>query len=384
MSFVSAQALRVVGCVAALLACATPPYLQPFPANVVAPGSGEEVGVAQVILLFDSSDSIGDVDDFPSDKALLESFVAGMPDGGYLAGAINFGGSLRQSAVPQPFARPTLAGYARELRHLGRGTPLEDVLRELPEAFATKLAPQAFDSLEGRFVVVLFSDGSPTVQGVPRSGKEEIQAARDLVARHRGTVCIHTVRTGQLDDRRAFLEALSKTTDCGSHWDASSLGDASSLAAAQRQMFVTKTVVPTVDSDRDGVGDPTDACPATPFGADVDPRGCWVLSDLRFSTDSSEIDPADVSRVDAIAVVLQVNPLVRVRIEGHTDSTGGAAYNQALSERRAQTVETYLVGRGVDRARLEAEGFGETKPAASNETEDGRGLNRRIEFSVLR
>lgn len=368
----------------ALVSCTTPPYIEPFPASVVAPGPDEEVGPDQVLLLFDSSDSIGDADDFPGDKALLESFVAGMPAGRYLTGAVNFGGSLRQTMAPDPFDRPHLAAYAKGLRHLGRGTPLEDVLRELPEAFATKLAPEAFAALKGRLALVLFSDGSPTVQGVPRTGAEELQAAQDLATQYNGSVCIHTIQTGALEDRRAFLEALSQTTDCGSYRGAASLVDPGALSLAQREIFLRKTLVPTVDSDRDGVGDPNDACPGTPFGADVDVRGCWVLSDLRFSTDSSEIDPADVSRVDAIAVVLQVNPLVRVRIEGHTDATGATAYNQALSEQRATTVETYLVGRGVDPARLEAEGFGESRPAAANETEEGRSLNRRIEFSVLR
>jgi outer membrane protein OmpA-like peptidoglycan-associated protein len=68
---------------------------------------------------------------------------------------------------------------------------------------------------------------------------------------------------------------------------------------------------------------------------------------------------------------------------GHTDSTGSDAYNQALSERRAQSVADYLSMRGVARARMGIRGYGETQPIAPNETEEGRSQNRRVEIKVV-
>ncbi|MCB1832791.1 MAG: OmpA family protein, partial [Geminicoccaceae bacterium] len=67
-------------------------------------------------------------------------------------------------------------------------------------------------------------------------------------------------------------------------------------------------------------------------------------------------------------------------VQGHTDSTGATDYNQGLSERRAQSVLDYLTGKGVEAERLTAVGFGENRPIASNDTEEGRAQNRRVEI----
>ena len=72
-----------------------------------------------------------------------------------------------------------------------------------------------------------------------------------------------------------------------------------------------------------------------------------------------------------------------IRVEGHTDSQGDDAYNLELSQRRAQAVVDYLVGKGVDRARLQAKGFGEARPLADNRTRDGRAENRRVVFTII-
>jgi outer membrane protein OmpA-like peptidoglycan-associated protein len=72
----------------------------------------------------------------------------------------------------------------------------------------------------------------------------------------------------------------------------------------------------------------------------------------------------------------------RVQIQGHTDSTGDAAYNQKLSERRANAVKTALVARGVQETQVFVTGFGKTKPIADNSTADGRAKNRRVELHI--
>ena len=106
-------------------------------------------------------------------------------------------------------------------------------------------------------------------------------------------------------------------------------------------------------------------------------------SGITFDTDSSSIQPHFRPTLDKVADVLDRYNQTYVDVYGHTDSTGSDAYNQALSERRADAVASYLVSRGVESARLEALGYGETQPIASNDTVEGRAQNRRVEIKVV-
>jgi OOP family OmpA-OmpF porin len=108
-----------------------------------------------------------------------------------------------------------------------------------------------------------------------------------------------------------------------------------------------------------------------------------VLRGINFASGQAVIPPAEYPILDQVVQVLKANEKVRVEIGGHTDSVGGDAYNQGLSERRAQSVMNYLIQRGIVASRLEARGYGEYQPVASNTTRDGRSQNRRIEFKVL-
>jgi OOP family OmpA-OmpF porin len=105
-----------------------------------------------------------------------------------------------------------------------------------------------------------------------------------------------------------------------------------------------------------------------------------VLRGVNFAFDSAEIDGSSSVVLDAAADQLKECPNVAVRVEGHTDWIGTDAYNQALSERRAESVRSYLVNHGVSASRLSAVGYGESQPIASNETDEGRALNRRVEL----
>jgi OOP family OmpA-OmpF porin len=81
-------------------------------------------------------------------------------------------------------------------------------------------------------------------------------------------------------------------------------------------------------------------------------------------------------------MVYQKNPGLRVEVQGFTDSIGTEEYNQGLSERRADAVRNYLVERGVDPKIISSKGYGESNPVASNDTKEGRALNRRVEFAA--
>lgn len=105
-----------------------------------------------------------------------------------------------------------------------------------------------------------------------------------------------------------------------------------------------------------------------------------IPSQVTFDTDSATIKPSFRSVLDGVAQTISQEPSVNAQVVGHTDSTGNADHNMALSQRRAQSVEAYLADRGIARTRLTAEGRGQTQPVASNATEDGRTQNRRVEI----
>ena len=153
-----------------------------------------------------------------------------------------------------------------------------------------------------------------------------------------------------------------------------------------------------LDRDKDGIPNAQDACPDEPGKPDPDPKknGCpaafvqngqiKILDQVKFKTGSAQILPGKESQ-DVLMAVLEVikgHPeIVGVRIEGHTDNRGAPAMNKKLSSARAASVVAWLVGHGVAPARLTSEGFGPDRPLDSNETEDGRRSNRRVEFHLV-
>lgn len=106
-------------------------------------------------------------------------------------------------------------------------------------------------------------------------------------------------------------------------------------------------------------------------------------SEVTFAVNSSNLDPTFRSTLDKVASTLTEYEKTYVDVLGHTDSTGSDAYNQTLSEQRANTVSGYLAGRGVKQARLATKGYGESQPRASNTTEEGRAQNRRVEIRLV-
>lgn len=104
---------------------------------------------------------------------------------------------------------------------------------------------------------------------------------------------------------------------------------------------------------------------------------------ITFATNSADLNAAIYPILDKVAQSLTQYDQTMVEVAGHTDSTGSAEYNQALSLRRAQSVSAYLVGRGVRFQRLMVVGDGENHPVASNDTPDGRQANRRVELTIV-
>jgi OOP family OmpA-OmpF porin len=102
-----------------------------------------------------------------------------------------------------------------------------------------------------------------------------------------------------------------------------------------------------------------------------------------FDFDKAVVKPQGKSQLDALLTKLKSLNWTAMTVVGHTDSTGPAAYNQGLSERRAESVKSYLVGQGLPAAAIQASGQGESKPVADNATAEGRAQNRRVEVEVV-
>lgn len=119
----------------------------------------------------------------------------------------------------------------------------------------------------------------------------------------------------------------------------------------------------------------------TELEAEQTERG-WVLtlSDVLFDFDRAELNPGAATTIDRLARFLEENPDRKIAIEGHTDSSGSAAYNRELSRQRAEAVRQALVERGIASNRIEVRALGEEFPVATNDTDAGRQLNRRVEI----
>lgn len=143
------------------------------------------------------------------------------------------------------------------------------------------------------------------------------------------------------------------------------------------------------DGDSDGVSDRSDLCADTQSNVQVNGLGCAKgtairLSGVHFATDSARLS-RDAERILVKAVrALNRVKTIDVEIHGHTDSRASMAHNLDLSQRRANSVRGYLVAHGVDADRLTTEGFGETRPIATNATAQGRARNRRVELHVVK
>ncbi|MBL0064694.1 MAG: OmpA family protein [Bacteroidetes bacterium] len=146
------------------------------------------------------------------------------------------------------------------------------------------------------------------------------------------------------------------------------------------------------DTDGDGVADNEDRCPA--IKGTIANKGCpeiakedikkitQIASKIFFETNSDKLKIASLVQLDELAIILKRYEAANLIIEGHTDDRGEDAYNMTLSQKRTESVKTYLMGKGIMESRLTATGFGETKPIADNKTSVGRAKNRRVELKT--
>mgnify|MGYP003574338155 FL=1 len=251
-------------------------------------------------------------------------------------------------------------------------------------AKAINAAGADMKSSQGPIAVIIVSDGKQMDQ-------KPLKAAEAMKSQFGDRVCIDTVQVGDNPAGKMTLEQIVNAGGCGISTTVDRLAGSANMAGFVEGIFLAKPapkpmpMAKPMDSDGDGVTDDKDQCPNTPKGATVDARGCWTYAAVvLYDFDSAEIKSEAHPMLDEAVGILKKNPAIKVEIDGHTDNVGPAAYNMELSERRANSIMKYFVDHGVNAERLTIKGFGLTKPAASNDTKEGRAKNRRVELTPIK
>ena len=217
---------------------------------------------------------------------------------------------------------------------------------------------------------------------------ETLTQATALEKQFGDRLCIYSVWVGNKHEQpgKFVLQELSNIVGCGKSVDISTVSSDATTAAFVEEMLYNKTKItakPAVlDDDKDGVPNSADDCPTTPKKAKVNKHGCWAFTGVEFNHNKSSIKTGYEKLFDNATEILKANPTLIVEIQGHTDSSGSAKYNEQLSGLRARAVKAILVKNGIESSRLTTKGFGESTPIATNDTAEGRDTNRRVEFKA--
>jgi len=167
------------------------------------------------------------------------------------------------------------------------------------------------------------------------------------------------------------------------------LRPAAPVVVQEEQTKVVEVPTGLLDDDGDGVINERDKCPNTPPNTRVDGDGCPIpkvvrLDGVTFEFNKARLRPDSRTILTWVSDIMKKYPDLQVELAGYTDSIGSVGYNIGLSQRRAEAVKQYLVAeRGIDAGRIQAKGYGKLNPVASNDTDEGRERNRRVELHIL-
>ncbi len=239
--------------------------------------------------------------------------------------------------------------------------------------------------------------GLPEFNGCPDSDGDGIIDSKDACPDVAGKVefngCPDSDNDGIIDSKDACpdvagLAALNGCPDSDGDGVADGKDNCPKVAGP-----VENNGCPYPDTDGDGVLDKDDACPKVAGPASN--KGCPVITKeeqaklneyakvIYFDSGKATFKPSTIKTLDAVIAILVKYPTSEFDVEGHTDSVGSDKFNMALSQKRAEAVVNYLKEHGV-KSKLNAKGYGETKPIASNRTRAGRAKNRRVEINLVK
>jgi len=371
-----------------LAACATTKPLTPFNAIDLNPmlTSGDYVLKANnFTVILDKSGSMGEKykgkQKLDCARDLASAFNHTVPNAN-ITGALRMFG---KKANVQPAGTDLLWGPAAQ-----NAAALDAGLNQVgfsngdsPLNLALDATAQDFKSVQGNIAVVIFTDANKEVMNYAAVKK----SVMNLKSQFGDRICIYPVQIGADKEAAKFLAQVATDGGCGFMVKGDDIAASKGMADFVANVFLQKAPevveVICVDDDGDLVCAELDKCPGTPKGAKVNKFGCWVLGDVLFDFDKSNIKPQYYRFLDDAAKVFEMNPSIKVEVQGNTDNIGTAKYNMKLSLERAKSVMQYLVNKGVAQSRLAVRGFGFSRPVATNDTDEGRALNRRVELTPM-
>jgi OOP family OmpA-OmpF porin len=317
---------------------------------------------------------------FAVEKEILNRINQTMPDDLRLTSSIRsfgFGPCLswefsKLNLPPTNYSKSVFGQGIDSLTCASGGSPMGAAINEMAKDLS---------ATSGNIAVLMLSDGHDL-------SDQPVTAFQSLKQQYGDRLCVYTVWVGNKDEEQGQNELAKfwNTTRCGYGVTADSIANPDDMGKFVRSIFLRAGAPVAVDGDDDGDGVPNsqDQCPGTPKGAHVNKFGCWIIEGVKFDFNKSNIKPEYYGELDKVATVLNNNPGLTVEIQGHTDSKGTVEYNQKLSERRAQSVKKYLDRAITTDVRLSAQGYGLTRPIDTNETEEGRANNRRVQLEVIK
>jgi OOP family OmpA-OmpF porin len=208
--------------------------------------------------------------------------------------------------------------------------------------------------LSGKTALIMFTDGNSN------TGADPIAQAKALYAKYGDKLCIHVVSYADTARGQMIIDEIRALSSCTVVADATSLMAAGGMDAYVKDVFYKDAAV-------------VAPAPVVPTAKET------ITFSLHFGFDKYQITDEMIPVLEQAKMILEEGN-ASFEVAGHTDSTGAEAYNQGLSERRADSVMNWLTSNGVPASRLTAKGYGEMSPKYDNTTKEGRKLNRRVEI----
>lgn len=279
---------------------------------------------------------------------------AAIPELGYNSGVYLFAPFAEQCSM-KPYSKATVEGAAK-----GIDTEFEIFNRRTPMGAGFDSIDPVLSGLSGKTALIMFTDGASNV------GADPVAKAQALYAKYGNKLCVHVVSYADTDEGQAVIEGIRAAFPCSVPADSATFADSMALQQYAKAVFY------------DEVADPKPAPKPEPV-----PMAKEIISfNLNFDFDKYQITDEMTPILSKAKAILDEDMSATYVISGHTDATGSDAYNQGLSERRANSVLKWLIDNGINANRLESVGYGESQPKYDNTTKEGRKLNRRVEIQT--
>ena len=258
--------------------------------------------------------------------------------------------------APKPYSDATVASAINAI-----DTDYQIFNRRTPMGAGLDDINPVVGKMSGKTALLIFTDGESNY------GADPVAVAKNLYAKYGANLCVHVVSYAETPEGQAVVDGIRAAFPCTVVADGATFTDATALNSYAKDVFYEDVAEPA----------PAPAPVVAPA-----PANEVVSFNLNFGFDKYQITDEMIPVLEQAKMILEEDTTATYEISGHTDATGTEAYNQGLSERRANSVMKWLTDNGIGADRLEAKGYGELAPKYDNSTKEGRKLNRRVEIQT--